>query len=366
MPLEPPKPQVDPRIEQRKQSRPPWRASGVEKKRQEQVQRETQRREQRLEAERVAAEQQRQLDRPARRNSNARPPSARAGRCRSRRQQPPVPADRQGSAGLPQRALDKGIQGDCTVEYRVNPQGRVEDPQVVGDCHPLFIRPSLAAAQTFRYQPRLENGQPVAVPGVRNTSTTASNAERAARRPGRDVMNQDFAAFHAALAARRRGHQPQRQPQPGPDGRCRPPQRAQGWPGDGGPGLLRRRHQRLPRGGRRRVAGLQGRAQFDAKFDQVIVAEGYSARPFFWGDACRRCAGLQGDASETWEDQLKQAGDNHDGMHLPPEAPNDHGLLVINHDHQPTLHAAGIVYVDGKRKAEDVKSRPPTASASSR
>lgn len=100
--------------------------------------------------------------------------------------------------------------------------------------------------------------------------------------------------------------------------------------------------------------------QFDATFDQVIVAEGYSARPFFsWGDAVLADApAFKGDASETWEDQLKQAGDNHDGMHFFPfpEAPNDHGLLVINHEYvNPTLHAAGIVYVDGKRKAEDVK-----------
>ena len=69
----------------------------------------------------------------------------------------------------PQRALDKGIQGECTVSYRVNAQGRVEDPQVVGDCHPLFIRPSLNAAKSFRYQPRLVDGQAVAVPNVKNT-----------------------------------------------------------------------------------------------------------------------------------------------------------------------------------------------------
>ncbi len=55
------------------------------------------------------------------------------------------------------------------MSYRVNPQGRVEDPQVVGDCHPLFIRPSLNAAKSFRYQPRLVDGRAVAVEGVRNT-----------------------------------------------------------------------------------------------------------------------------------------------------------------------------------------------------
>ena len=69
----------------------------------------------------------------------------------------------------PQRALDKGIEGDCTVEYSVTPQGKVDNPKVVGNCHPAFIRPSLVAAATFRYQPRLIDGQAVTVPGVRNT-----------------------------------------------------------------------------------------------------------------------------------------------------------------------------------------------------
>lgn len=69
----------------------------------------------------------------------------------------------------PQRALDKGLEGDCTVEYSVTPQGKVEASKVVGNCHPAFIRPSLVAAATFRYKPRVVNGQPVSVPGVRNT-----------------------------------------------------------------------------------------------------------------------------------------------------------------------------------------------------
>ena len=69
----------------------------------------------------------------------------------------------------PDRALDKGIEGDCSVTYTVTPQGRVADPQVAGDCHPLFVRPSLAAAKTFRYQPRIVAGQAVAVVGVKNT-----------------------------------------------------------------------------------------------------------------------------------------------------------------------------------------------------
>ena len=69
----------------------------------------------------------------------------------------------------PQRALDKGIEEDCTVEYSVTPQGKVENPKVVGNGRPMFMRPSLLAAAPFRYQPRVVDGQAVSVPGVRNT-----------------------------------------------------------------------------------------------------------------------------------------------------------------------------------------------------
>ncbi|NNJ15277.1 energy transducer TonB [Pseudomonas putida CSV86] len=69
----------------------------------------------------------------------------------------------------PQRALDKGIQGDCTVSYTVDTQGRVRDPQVVEGCHPWFAQPSLQAARSFRYQPRIVDGKAVEVPGIKNT-----------------------------------------------------------------------------------------------------------------------------------------------------------------------------------------------------
>lgn len=69
----------------------------------------------------------------------------------------------------PQRALDRNIEGECTVSYTVTPNGRVENPQVLDDCHPLFRSPSLAAAKRFRYQPKVINGQAVAVRDVKNT-----------------------------------------------------------------------------------------------------------------------------------------------------------------------------------------------------
>ncbi|RLT99239.1 energy transducer TonB [Ketobacter sp.] len=69
----------------------------------------------------------------------------------------------------PPQALDRGIEGDCTVEYTVTAQGSVAAPKVVGQCHPLFIQPSLRAAQAFRYQPARVDGKAQPVSGVRNT-----------------------------------------------------------------------------------------------------------------------------------------------------------------------------------------------------
>jgi periplasmic protein TonB len=69
----------------------------------------------------------------------------------------------------PQKALDRGIEGECTVTYTVTASGRVENPEIAGNCHPLFVRPSIAAAKSFRYQPKVVNGQAVAVANVKNT-----------------------------------------------------------------------------------------------------------------------------------------------------------------------------------------------------
>lgn len=71
--------------------------------------------------------------------------------------------------GYPTRAMERRIEGDCTVRYTVSTTGRVESPEVVGNCHPLFVVPSLTAAKRFRYQPRMVDGRAVAVPGVTNT-----------------------------------------------------------------------------------------------------------------------------------------------------------------------------------------------------
>lgn len=57
------------------------------------------------------------------------------------------------------------------MEYTVTEQGKVDNPVVVdGGCDdPVFARPALASAKSFRYKPRVVDGVAVAVPGVRNT-----------------------------------------------------------------------------------------------------------------------------------------------------------------------------------------------------
>ncbi|MEH6566713.1 MAG: PhoX family phosphatase [Halopseudomonas sp.] len=102
-----------------------------------------------------------------------------------------------------------------------------------------------------------------------------------------------------------------------------------------------------------------------SSFDSVIVPPGYLAQAFFsWGDGVMPNApAWRDDASNSWQDQLLQAGDNHDGMHFFPfaETPNQRGLLVINHEYvNPTLHPEGMAFVnqaDGKRTrpAEQVR-----------
>lgn len=182
-------PQVDPQIEQQRLEQADLAYKRAEQERQaeearvkEQQRAKQQRKEQlerehqeRVEAERQQreAERREQLARDAQQREQAAQAEASAAAERARqaeaaasRQYLPIVKD---APAYPSRALDKGIEGSCTVSYSVNPQGRIENPKALDDCHPLFIRPSLTAAKSFRYQPRIIDGRPVAVPEVKNT-----------------------------------------------------------------------------------------------------------------------------------------------------------------------------------------------------
>jgi protein TonB len=73
----------------------------------------------------------------------------------------------------PQRALARGIEGYCVVQYTVTRQGTIRDPFVIEDqcTNSMFHRPSLQAALKFKYKPRVIDGQAVEVPGVQNKFT---------------------------------------------------------------------------------------------------------------------------------------------------------------------------------------------------
>lgn len=73
----------------------------------------------------------------------------------------------------PRRAVSRGIEGFCLVEYTVTRTGTTRDVQVVPDqcTSSLFEKASVAAAIKFKYKPRVIGGNAVAVPGVRNKFT---------------------------------------------------------------------------------------------------------------------------------------------------------------------------------------------------
>jgi protein TonB len=71
----------------------------------------------------------------------------------------------------PSRALTRGLEGYVIVEFTVTRQGTVRDPVVVESTSSLFERAATEAALKFKYKPRVIDGEPVEVPGVRNKIT---------------------------------------------------------------------------------------------------------------------------------------------------------------------------------------------------
>ncbi len=73
----------------------------------------------------------------------------------------------------PQRALSRGVEGFCVVQYVVTRNGTIRDPFVIEDqcTSSLFHRASVQAAMKFKYKPRVIDGQAVEVPGVQNKFT---------------------------------------------------------------------------------------------------------------------------------------------------------------------------------------------------
>ena len=77
----------------------------------------------------------------------------------------------------PNRALTRGIEGFCVVQYTVTRQGTTRDPFVIEDqcSSTLFHSASVNAALKFKYKPRIMDGEAVEVPGVQKQFTYEIN-----------------------------------------------------------------------------------------------------------------------------------------------------------------------------------------------
>lgn len=79
----------------------------------------------------------------------------------------------------PSNALSRGIEGFCTVVYTVTETGATRDPEpIASECitkdgkpTTVFNRASVRAALKFKYKPKVVDGKPVEVPGVKNRFT---------------------------------------------------------------------------------------------------------------------------------------------------------------------------------------------------
>jgi protein TonB len=68
----------------------------------------------------------------------------------------------------PLRASERGIEGWVEVEFTISKLGTVKDPRVFNS-HPssIFDRAALKAIRKWKYNPKIEDGEPVERPGVK-------------------------------------------------------------------------------------------------------------------------------------------------------------------------------------------------------
>jgi len=67
----------------------------------------------------------------------------------------------------PARALSRGLEGFVDLSFTVTTAGTVEDPIVLQSTSSLFERAAIRAVLKFKYKPRVVDGVPVRVPGVK-------------------------------------------------------------------------------------------------------------------------------------------------------------------------------------------------------
>lgn len=67
----------------------------------------------------------------------------------------------------PARALSRGLEGFVDLSFTVTTAGTVKDPIVLQSTSSLFERAAVRAVLKFKYKPRVVDGVPVDVPGVK-------------------------------------------------------------------------------------------------------------------------------------------------------------------------------------------------------
>ena len=67
----------------------------------------------------------------------------------------------------PARALSRGLEGYVDMSFTVTTAGTVRDPIVMFSTSSLFERAATRAVLKFKYKPRVVDGVPVDVPGVK-------------------------------------------------------------------------------------------------------------------------------------------------------------------------------------------------------
>ncbi len=71
----------------------------------------------------------------------------------------------------PSRALSRGLEGFVDMSFTVTSAGTVKDPIVIQSTSSLFERAATRAVLKFKYKPRVVDGVPVEVPGVKTRIT---------------------------------------------------------------------------------------------------------------------------------------------------------------------------------------------------
>jgi periplasmic protein TonB len=71
----------------------------------------------------------------------------------------------------PARALSRGLEGYVDLSFTVTTAGTVRDPIVMFSTSSLFERAATQAVLKFKYKPRVVDGVPVDVPGVKTRIT---------------------------------------------------------------------------------------------------------------------------------------------------------------------------------------------------